>query len=226
MALRKIFRKDRRSEPMSVFSLRIIVTTLFVVILVGYSISLILDIYNDQPAIQSSFIEASSFPVPDNSTRQDNKACVQYIGQPVLSTTSKYDGYFKTDGDLFFSTSSNEGLKNMGITIYIDDVTYNASDPLMSIDIHTIDSELYNIYGLKLFESQNSLFLDSLSYNIQITRNIKNLMSRSWKNYFGFAPEHERIPYVTSIIDSSIISNTTELRTLFSTINIEPQSFI
>ncbi|CAG8827214.1 24973_t:CDS:2, partial [Racocetra persica] len=64
------------------------------------------------------------------------------------------------------------------------------------------------------------------SYKIQVTRNIKHLMSRSWKNYFGFAPDRERIPYVTSMIESSLISNTTGLQSLFSTINIEPQSFI
>ncbi|CAG8716366.1 196_t:CDS:2 [Racocetra persica] len=198
MALGKIFQNNRKTEPTSVFSLRLIVTALFGIILVGYSIFLILDICNDHPAIQSSFIETNSMPVPvlmisnipkksylncyftyaANSAREDNKACAQYIGQPVLNTTSKYDGYFKTNGDLFFSTSSNEGLKNIGIMIYIDDVTYNASDPSMSIDIRAIDSDL------------------------------------------------ERIPYITSMIESSLISNTTGSQSLFSTINIKPKSFI
>ncbi|CAG8638303.1 4036_t:CDS:10, partial [Cetraspora pellucida] len=245
MLLKKIFRKDRKTEPTSVFSLRLIVATLLVIILVGYAIFLILDIYNDHPAIQSSFIETGSLPVPvlmfsnipqksylncyftyaANSTREDNKACAQYIEQSALSSTLKYEGYFKTSGNLFFSTSSNEGLKNIGFIIYADNATYNTSDPSMSIDLLAIDSELYNIYGSKLFETQNSMFLDS-SYNIQVTRSIKYLMSRSWKNYFGFAPDLERIPYVTSTIESSLISNTTGPLTLFSTINIEPQSFI
>ncbi|CAG8464193.1 13760_t:CDS:2, partial [Racocetra fulgida] len=106
MALGKIFQNNRKTEPTSVFSLRLIVTALFGIILVGYSIFLILDIRNDHPSIQTSFIETNSLPVPD----------------------------------VFFSTSSNEGLKNMGIMIYIDDATYNASDPSMSINIQAIDS--------------------------------------------------------------------------------------
>ncbi|CAG8548122.1 19346_t:CDS:2 [Gigaspora margarita] len=261
MALGKIFRKERKTEPISVFWLRIIVTTLFIFILVGYSIFLILDVCNDHPAIQSSFIEVNSFPVPElmfldipvktyfdcyftyaaNNTREDNKACTQYLKQPVLNATSKYNGYFQTSGDLLFSVSSdssNEGLKNIGITIYIDDSAYNASDPSMFVNILAVDSELYKTYGPKLFENQNSMFLDSIvkintyelspnqSYNIQLTRNVKQLMSQSWKNYFGFVPETEKIPHVTSTIGSSLISNTTGPRTLFSTINIEPHSFI
>ncbi|RIB24994.1 hypothetical protein C2G38_567995 [Gigaspora rosea] len=176
-----------------------------------------------------------------NNTREDNKACTQYLRQPVLNATSNYNGYFQTSGDLLFSASSNNsnvGLKNIGITIYIDDSKYNASDPSMFVNMRAVDSELYNTYGSKLFENQNSMFLDSIvkintyelspnqSYNVKLTRNIKQLMSQSWKNYFGFAPQTERIPYVTSTIESSLISNTTASRTLFSTINIEPQSFI
>ncbi|KAF0550198.1 hypothetical protein F8M41_024944 [Gigaspora margarita] len=241
MALGKIFRKERKTEPISVFWLRIIVTTLFIFILVGYSIFLILDVCNDHPAIQSSFIEVNSFPVPElmfldipvktyfecyftyaaNNTREDNKACTQYLKQPVLNATSKYNGYFQTSGDLLFSVSSdssNEGLKNIGITIYIDDSAYNASDPSMFVNILAVDSELYKTYGPKLFENQNSMFLDSIvkintyelspdqSYNIQLTRNVKQLMSQSWKNYFGFVPETERIPHVTSTIVLFIIN--------------------
>ncbi|CAG8633899.1 15235_t:CDS:2 [Dentiscutata heterogama] len=258
MALSEIFRKDRKTEPMSVFLLRLIVATLLLIILLGYSLFLILDIYNDHPAIQSSFTEENSLPVPVlmflnipvkshiecyftyavNSTRENNKACTQYVRQPVLNNTSNYNGYFQTSGDLFFSTSSNESLKNIGITIYIDDAKYNASDPSMSVNMLAIDSELYNTYGSKLLENPNSFFLDSIvkintyelspnqSYNVQITRSIKQLMSQSWKNYFGFAPELERIPYITSTIESTLISNTTGTQTLFSTINFEPQSFI
>ncbi|CAG8554617.1 27544_t:CDS:2 [Gigaspora margarita] len=240
MALGKIFRKERKTEPMSVFLLRIIVTTLFIFILVGYSVFLILDVCNDHPAIQSSFIEVNSFPVPElmfldipvktyfdcyftyaaNNTREDNKACTQYLKQPVLNATSKYNGYFQTGGGLLFSAnsnSSNEVLKNIGIMIYIDDSTYNASDPSMFVNMRAVDSELYKTYGSKLFGGQNSMFLDSIvkintyelspnqSYNVQLTRNIKQLMSQSWKNYFGFAPETERIPYVTSTIGTGAI---------------------
>ncbi|CAG8466082.1 2295_t:CDS:2, partial [Gigaspora rosea] len=178
----KIFRKERKTEPMSVLWLRIIVTTIYIFILIGYSIFLILDVYNDHPAIQSSFIEVNSFPVPElmfldipvkanfecyftyaaNNTREDNKACTQYLNQPVLNATSKYNGYFQTSGDLLFSASSNEGLKTIGITIYIDDSTYNASDPSMFVNMRAVDSELYKTYGSKLFENQNSMFLDSI----------------------------------------------------------------
>ncbi|CAG8821327.1 354_t:CDS:2, partial [Dentiscutata erythropus] len=153
--------KDRKTEPMSVYSLRIIVTTLFVIVLAGYTVFLILDVYNDQPTIISSLTNVNSFPVPmlilsnipmkshlncyftyaANNTREDNATCTQYLRQPVLDTTSNnYTSYFQPDGNLLFSTSSNDSLKNMGIMVYIDDPTYNANNLSMSIDITTVDT--------------------------------------------------------------------------------------
>ncbi|CAG8666323.1 8271_t:CDS:2, partial [Gigaspora rosea] len=233
MVLGKIFRKDRKTEPISVFSLRIILSTLFIIVLAGYALFLILDVYNDQPAIISSFTNVNSFPAPmlmlsnipmkshfncyftyaANNIREENKTCLQYIKQPVLDTTSSnYNGYFQTGGNLLFSTNFNGSLKNIGIMIYIDDATYNTKNLSKTIDVIAIDSELYNTYGPKLFESQNSFFLNSIvktntyelslnqSYNIKVTRNIKKLMTKSWKNYLGFTPDLETIPYFTSTI--------------------------
>ncbi|CAG8516757.1 20797_t:CDS:2, partial [Gigaspora margarita] len=199
MVLGKIFRKDRKTEPISVFSLRIIISTLLIIVLVGYALFLILDVYNDRPSIISSFTSVNSFPVPTNNTREENKTCLQYIKQPVLDTnSSNYNGYFQTGGKLLFSTNFNDNLKNIGIMIYIDDSTYNVKNLSKTID----------------------------SYNIKITRNIKKLMTKSWKNYLGFTPDLETIPYFTSTIESNLITNSTGLQSLFSIITIEPYSFI
>ncbi|CAG8727084.1 730_t:CDS:2, partial [Dentiscutata erythropus] len=64
------------------------------------------------------------------------------------------------------------------------------------------------------------------SYDIQVSRNIKQLMTNSWKNYLGFTPDLETIPYCTSIIASNVITNNTDPNSLYSIINIEPYSFI
>ncbi|CAG8644135.1 1214_t:CDS:2 [Gigaspora margarita] len=109
----------------------------------------------------------------ESITREDNKARTKNFKQTVMNATSKFNGYFQTSGDLFFSASSNESLKNIGITIYIDNFTYNASDPSMLVNMRVGDSELNKTYASKLFEKSK---FDVFGINI------------------GFAPETDEYP--------------------------------
>ncbi|CAG8636301.1 17360_t:CDS:2 [Dentiscutata erythropus] len=222
MVLGKIFRKDRKTEPTSVFSLRIIVSTFSFTN--ANSIPVPMLIFSNIP--MKSHINCY-FTYAVNNTREDNKACNQYIRQPVFDTTSaNYISYFQADDDLLFSPNFNDSLKNIGITVYIDDATYNGKNLSTSINLIAIDTDLYNTYGSKLFEDQgyqDSVFFNSIiemntykllsnqasfiifSYDIQIKRSIKKFMTKSWKNYLGYTPDLETIPYITSTIGTNAI---------------------
>ncbi|CAG8809088.1 9908_t:CDS:2, partial [Dentiscutata erythropus] len=55
---------------------------------------------------------------------------------------------------------------------------------------------------------------------------IKKYKTTYDKNYLGFTPKLETIPYYTSIIATKVITNNTDPNSLYSIITIEPYSFV
>ncbi|KAF0499960.1 hypothetical protein F8M41_020366 [Gigaspora margarita] len=147
----EIFKKNRTTEPKSVFVFRLVANLLLSIILVLYTVFLILEIYNDQPVIVDSVIETNFLPVPDSGTSEYNKECMKYIKQPFESTSSEYNGGFQGTDDLTFSTSSNRGLSSIGIMIY-GDTTSNSAMNLSVLDSGTN----FKPYNLELLPTTNS----------------------------------------------------------------------
>ncbi|CAG8505990.1 18830_t:CDS:2 [Gigaspora margarita] len=190
----EIFKKNRTTEPKSVFVFRLVANLLLSIILVLYTVFLILEIYNDQPVIVDSVIETNFLPVPDSGTSEYNKECMKYVKQPSESTSSEYNGGFQGTDDLTFSTSSNRGLSSIGIMIY-GDTTSNSA-------------------------------MNLSTYKIKISRNVKEIIRKNFKNDLGLVPDLVKLTYITSTQELLPTTNSSTPQNLFIELIIEPQSFI
>ncbi|CAG8482935.1 2932_t:CDS:2 [Gigaspora margarita] len=225
MILGDLFQKNRRTEPVSIYWIRVFVIILLLAILTGYILLIGLDIYNDQPIINNSFIEENSFLVPaailglnnktrlscffvhaDNGAREYDKDCLQYINQPIGPDE---DGYYQSvfynnsfENNLVFSTSSNKLRSSHELFIGVYEMIPNSTIIL-------------NEYS---FDGRNT-------YRIKIKRRLKEVMMPSWKNYFGF-PVHEKLYYITSTSETLPSLNVTGISTPAAAIILEPESFI
>ncbi|CAG8814559.1 6361_t:CDS:2, partial [Gigaspora rosea] len=123
MILEKSFQKYRKTEPLTLFILRLIVLILLLVSLFGYTLLIIWGIYNDNPVIQNSLAIENSFPVPflyiytfqqtnincNFENASGTHDCTKYVIQPQSTTidgVDAYSGNFSAD-ELIFSATPN-----------------------------------------------------------------------------------------------------------------------
>ncbi|KAF0499961.1 hypothetical protein F8M41_020367 [Gigaspora margarita] len=202
MILGDLFQKNRRTEPVSIYWIRVFVIILLLAILTGYILLIGLDIYNDQPIINNSFIEENSFLVPvailgftnktrlscffvhaDNGAREYDKDCLQYINQPIGPNE---DGYYQSvfynnsfENNLVFSTSSNSGLSSLGLLVYLDNNNNNNNNNNGSIpmSLNLVNKELRSSHelfiGVYEMIPNSTIILNEYSFDGQNTYRIK-----------------------------------------------------
>ncbi|CAG8766878.1 9870_t:CDS:2 [Dentiscutata erythropus] len=190
MILEKLFsQRYRKTEPSSIFVLRLFVLLLLLVSLIGYTWLIIWGIYNDGPVVLQSLTEEDAFPVPN--VIYD---CTQFVIQPQISSifgtspsrVTIYESMGSFSSDLLFSKIPDNGLSSLELNFYTKDPN---SDPSQSnIKFKILDSD-YLI---------QSTFKISMSYRFKLIRRRKDIMIPSWENYIGLSSNLVKIPYFTS----------------------------
>ncbi|KAF0461847.1 hypothetical protein F8M41_000372 [Gigaspora margarita] len=254
MTFESLFQKYRKTEPKSFYVLKIFVLILLLISLFGYTLLIILDIYKDNPIIQSSLVEENSIPVPVVSMASN----IQQIGiscrfvnasgahdckQYISYNNSNSIGYFSSKflaKDLIYSSIPNNGIKSLEFKFYLNDTRYNLSDQLTLPNFifkmyDPVDSNkffeafelpTYIMFPLTIVRLNDYILATYSSYKIKIQRRRKEILLPRLENILGFSTKLESIPYITSTLETSPLLNDTEFPTLLAKITIEAQVFV
>ncbi|CAG8628954.1 24294_t:CDS:2, partial [Gigaspora margarita] len=186
------------TEPTSLFVLKNFVLILLLIALFGYTWLIIWGIYNDNPIIQNSLAEETSFPAPFIQLTTAQKInischfvnasgthdCNQYIF-PYNDDAGKigngeiYSAFFVKE-DLKFSTIPNNGISYLEFKIYLNDTRFNLSDstivPIVILGL--VDVDFARNY------KRNILLTDQLSTYSQLPTTIDNLNRYTLSAYY------------------------------------------
>ncbi|KAF0499959.1 hypothetical protein F8M41_020365 [Gigaspora margarita] len=256
MILGDLFQKNRRTEPVSIYWLRVFVIILLLAILIGYILLISLDIYNDQPIIKNSFIEETSFLVPavsivfinktriscffeyaNNGTREYDKNCLQYISQPIEpDNNGYYHGEFfnnSFENNLMFSAKLNGGLSSLGFMFYLDNNNNNNDSIPIGFDL--VNKELRSSHelfiGVYEMIPNSTIILNGYNFNDRNTYRIKikrRLKEVMMPSWKNYLgfPMLEKLYYITSTSETLPSLNVTGFSTPVAAIILEPESFI
>ncbi|KAF0464560.1 hypothetical protein F8M41_026514 [Gigaspora margarita] len=254
MIFENLFQKYRKTEPKSLYVLKIFVLILLLISLLGYTLLIILGVYNDNPIIQSSLVEENSIPAPIVSMastlqfQQIGISC-SFVNASGVHDCNQYISYNNSDGtfssiflakDLIFSSIINNGINSLEFKFYLNDIRFNLSDrfslPGFSFIMYDPDSDKisnevlslssYLTFPITMVSLNNYRLATYSSYKTKIKRRRKEVLLPRWENIMGFSSKLESIPYITSTLETSPLLNDTKFPTLLTKITIEPQVFV
>ncbi|KAF0464566.1 hypothetical protein F8M41_026518 [Gigaspora margarita] len=182
------------TEPKSLYILNIFLLILLLISLLGYTLLVILDIFNDNPIIQNSLVEENSIPVPAVS----------------MSSTLQHQQIAK---DLIFSSIPNNGINSLEFKIYLNDTRYNLSDHLTILgfffNMQDQDSDkffevfelpTYLMFPLTMVSLNDYILATYSSYKIKIKRRRKEILLPRLESILGFPSKLESMPHITSTL--------------------------
>ncbi|KAF0464564.1 hypothetical protein F8M41_026517 [Gigaspora margarita] len=253
MIFENLFQKYRKTEPKSLYVLKIFVIILLLISLLGYTLLIILDTFNDNPIIQSSLVEENSIPAPAvtmGSTLQPQQIGIScsFVNANGVHNCNKYISYEDFNGtfliqflanDLIFSSIPNNGINSLEFKFYLNDTRYNISDhfslPGFSFIMYDPDSDklfealklsTYTMFPFTMINLNNYRLAPFSSYKTKIKRRRKEVLLPRWENIMGFSSKLESIPYIASTMETSPLLNDIEFPTLLTKVTIEAQVFV
>ncbi|RGB23703.1 hypothetical protein C1646_774138 [Rhizophagus diaphanus] len=251
MNLIDLFRGHRRSEPMTLLVLKLIIMIILIACLAGYLTIVIIDVIQDAPIIRTSYIKSAirppSFVIKSrynftiagcfeiyfklNEPQPIMVDCKPDVTQPdrKYEPTQLYYGTYQPSQQVLFYGNDYNQLDSITISFVINNSSY------------TIDNKWG--YELVVEDSDNSTFVKYIKekefYELPYSKVIKDLsdidslsthglllnqevIKPSWMNDFGIPPAYESKPYIESTI-SAITLNTSSSMPI-ALIGIKPKS--
>ncbi|RIB17848.1 hypothetical protein C2G38_1394883 [Gigaspora rosea] len=233
MILGEAYQRCRKIEPLSIHIMRIITMLILLICILIFIINLTLNIINDKPVVSNSYIQEdmpvpdikffseSLFVVAScnfkNSVSGLDYDCNSYTSESLIKNGPYYYVNFSipfaygykmvldTSNDTRYAQYGKRGEKIISFQINFFDQNAN---PSLFVEIS--DSE-----PVYLKENISSTFLQSITMtntlqilpkedtNVNLGRNIRQIIIPNWKATMGFQPDYEIIPYLTSRIITS-----------------------
>ncbi|KAF0464565.1 hypothetical protein F8M41_026518 [Gigaspora margarita] len=215
------------TEPKSLYILNIFLLILLLISLLGYTLLVILDIFNDNPIIQNSLVEENSIPVPAvsmSSTLQHQQIGIscRFVNACRVHDCNQYISYNNSNRnflsvflakDLIFSSIPNNGINSLEFKIYLNDTRYNLSDHLTILgfffNMQDQDSDkffevfelpTYLMFPLTMVSLNDYILATYSSYKIKIKRRRKEILLPRLESILGFPSKLESMPHITSTL--------------------------
>ncbi|GBC04953.1 hypothetical protein RclHR1_05970010 [Rhizophagus clarus] len=149
MNLADLFRGHRRSEPMTLLVLKLLIMIILIACLTGYLAIVIIDITQDAPIIRTSYMESPirppSFVIKSNYNFTINCLaeyfeinepqptlvdCLTDVTQPSVKyePTQLYYGIYEPSQNILFFGDNDNSLSDISLVLYINDSNYTSDE--------------------------------------------------------------------------------------------------